>query len=84
MASYAGATAGLRIDLTYIHTSTGEAQGDTYAGIEDVLGSVFADIIGGTGLDNVLNGNLGNDTIEGWAGMTFWGAVTAMMCCRAD
>ncbi len=68
VASYAGATTGLRIDLTFGFTNTGEALGDTYAGIEDVLGSAFADIIGGTSLDNVLNGNLGNDTMEGRSG----------------
>lgn len=75
VASYAGATAGLRIDLTYAFTNTGEAAGDSFQGIEDVLGSVHADIIGGTGQANVLNGNLGNDTIEGWAGNDILGGA---------
>jgi Ca2+-binding RTX toxin-like protein len=48
-------------------TSTGksESTGDTYIGIENVIGSDFNDTITGDQFDNVLRGNAGNDMLFG-------------------
>lgn len=73
----AGALAGVTLDLVSGGTG-GEALGDTYAGIERVIGSDFADditgtanadeILGGAG-DDTLRGSLGADTYDGGAGI---------------
>jgi Ca2+-binding RTX toxin-like protein len=46
----------------------GEAQGDTYANIEVLFGSQFADRLGGDNLANQIFGDLGNDTLTGFSG----------------
>ena len=56
---------------------SGDAQGDSYSGVENLIGSAFGDrltgnttanqLIGGAGND-VLNGGFGNDTLFGQAG----------------
>ena len=54
-----------------INLSTGlmRASGNTnVAGLENVIGSRFADVITGDSGDNVLNGNGGNDVVSGGAG----------------
>lgn len=57
--------------------SGGLAQGDSYAGLEGVVGSAFADIMFGNSADNlfygqdgddILSGGLGSDTLEGGSG----------------
>ena len=59
--------------------NTGDAAGDTYVLIEDLLGSNFDDTLGGNGGSNTLTGlngadtlagNGGNDTLDGGAGRT--------------
>ena len=45
-----------------------DATGDTYIGIENVLGSAFNDKITGDAGDNRLNGGAGNDMLNGGAG----------------
>ncbi|NTV50673.1 MAG: hypothetical protein HGB32_03230 [Geobacteraceae bacterium] len=42
---------------------------DTYAGVENVIGSIFNDTLAGNSLDNVLNGGAGNgnDILDGGA-----------------
>jgi Ca2+-binding RTX toxin-like protein len=47
---------------------TGDAVGDTFNGIEGVIGSAFADILIGNSAGNILNGGAGNDTITGGEG----------------
>ncbi len=52
----------------------GEAVGDTYAGIEEVIGSGFDDVIDGTGANETLRGGGGMDTLRGGGGAdTLWG-----------
>lgn len=46
----------------------GGALGDTYIGIERVVGSVYADVIRGSAANNLLFGQAGADTIDGAAG----------------
>ena len=65
--SYAHATVGVVVDLgaTGLYTATGDAAGDTFAGVENLIGSTFNDTLVGNSLDNVLNGGAGNDTLDG-------------------
>jgi Ca2+-binding RTX toxin-like protein len=48
--------------------SGADAQGDTYSGIENVIGSAYADTIIGDANDNRLEGGDGDDTIIGGSG----------------
>lgn len=76
-ASYATATTGVVVNLGNTSVNVGEATGDIYSSIEDLIGSNFADqlhgstvansLIGGGGND-LLSGNRGNDWIYGGAG----------------
>jgi Ca2+-binding RTX toxin-like protein len=76
-AQYTYATAGLLADLQVSSVNTGEASGDTYVSVEDLIGSSFADnlrgdagnnsIWGGNG-DDSLFGRLGNDELIGGSG----------------
>jgi Ca2+-binding RTX toxin-like protein len=76
-ASYSAATSAVTALLGVVGSNTGEALGDTYDSIDGVIGSGFADTLGGNdfandlrGLDgnDVLRGNGGNDTLEGGLG----------------
>ncbi len=67
-ASYADASEGLIIRLELPQFNTGDASGDSYSGIENIVGSGFDDLIYGDGGDNVLHGGEGNDRLLGRAG----------------
>ncbi len=71
-------TAGVTVDLANTANNTGDALGDTYFGIEGVVGSAGNDILrGSTGVDNLwgdagndqIFGGLGNDYLSGGAGL---------------
>jgi len=66
--SYANSAAAVTVNLTTGKGAGGDAQGDSYSGIENVLGSANNDDIKGNGLANILDGGLGNDTIDGAGG----------------
>ena len=68
-AKYGGSTAGVTVDLLGGRGSGGHAEGDTFTGIENLIGSVFADTLAGNATNNVLNGGLGNDVLTGRAGL---------------
>ncbi|HYC48820.1 MAG TPA: hypothetical protein VED01_25355 [Burkholderiales bacterium] len=77
-ATYAAATAGVRVDQSNPATNTGDAQGDALASIEIVIGSAFADVIlangtvasvSGMGGDDALGGGAGADRLDGGAGV---------------
>ena len=55
-ASYLHATAGVTANLAAPGGNTGEAIDDTYFSIENLLGSMFNDILIGDDNDNVLDG----------------------------
>ncbi|MGQ0673094.1 MAG: matrixin family metalloprotease [Hyphomicrobium sp.] len=59
---------GVDIDLLAGTASGFIAEGDTLTGIENVIGSPYADAIVGDGLANALSGGTGNDYLEGGGG----------------
>lgn len=62
---------GVVINLALGAGDEGDATGDTYSSIENVLGSAFDDEIVGNSLSNRLDGNFGNDTLFDGAGNDF-------------
>jgi trimeric autotransporter adhesin len=64
---FSSARAGVVVNLATGGTS-GEASGDTYSSIENVVGSAFIDIIDGDSNSNSLTGGKGNDVLRGGAG----------------
>lgn len=68
-ASYSASASAVNVDLTNnTNNAGGTAAGDTFIGIENVLGSGFADDLRGDGGNNVLDGAKGSDTLNGEAG----------------
>jgi len=63
--SYARATSAVRVNLERPQVNSGEAAGDTYLSIENVVGSAFADTLNGDGGANRLEGGAGDDTLFG-------------------
>ena len=67
-ADYRNSTEGVGVDLLNNTGGNGEAQGDTYIGIEAVVGSDFSDIINGDANDNILYGGGSEDGVLGGDG----------------
>ncbi|GAA6206746.1 hypothetical protein NBRC116601_00390 [Cognatishimia sp. WU-CL00825] len=76
-AQYSLSQSALTVDLQYSNLNTGRAIGDTYEGIENLLGSQYSDALRGDEHDNhiygvdgadTLHGREGNDTLEGGNG----------------
>ncbi len=67
-AVYVSAMAGLIVSLLAPASNTGDAAGDTYNSIENLVGSNFSDTLGGTNGANTINGGLGNDIVNGFTG----------------
>ena len=67
-ASYANAGAAVTVNLANGAGYAGDATGDSYAGIENVTGSAYADTIRGDAGNNVLSGGAGGDWLHGDAG----------------
>lgn len=69
LASYAAASDAVIVDLLFPDQfSGGEAAGDRFAGVENLLGSGFADALGGDDQANTLRGGAGNDVLAGRGG----------------
>ncbi len=62
MATYAASSAGVNVSLMTGLGFGGDAQGDTLVSIENLTGSALDDILEGNGGNNVLVGGLGIDT----------------------
>ncbi|MBW8724116.1 MAG: S8 family serine peptidase [Inquilinus limosus] len=68
LTSYYNSLVGVVVSLAGGAGSGGDAQGDTYFGIENVNGSKGADTLTGNGGANILNGLAGDDILRGGAG----------------
>src|SRR5581483_5895339 len=66
--SYAGSTSGLIANLLTRSGVGGDAQGDTYTSIENVVGSEGNDLLMGDASANRLDGGGGNDVVSAGAG----------------
>lgn len=66
--SYAGSDAGVDVRLRNGTGAGGHAEGDVFAGFENIEGSDYNDIFGGDGNDNHLSGGAGNDGLWGSSG----------------
>ncbi|MGE8068474.1 type I secretion C-terminal target domain-containing protein, partial [Pseudomonas sp. NPDC089569] len=68
-ASYAHATAGVKVDLSLLTAQNTLGAGtDTLTGIENLVGSNFNDTLTGDNNSNIINGGLGNDVLNGGGG----------------
>lgn len=67
-ASYANATAGVISNLGMPSINTGDAKGDRYSSIENLIGSKYADELYGTDGQNRVAGGDGNDIIDAGSG----------------
>ncbi|MCC0049839.1 MAG: cadherin domain-containing protein, partial [Rhodobiaceae bacterium] len=65
---YASSAAGVNVDLALGSATGGEAQGDTFVAVENIIGSGFDDTISGNAFANTLTGGAGADTLSGAAG----------------
>jgi hypothetical protein len=63
---YSSSSAAVSVNLAAGTGSGGDAQGDTLSGIENAIGSAFADRLTGTGA-GTLDGGAGNDVLNGAA-----------------
>ncbi len=66
--SYLTSAAGVVVNLTTGKGSGGDAEGDTYNGIEHVQGSSSDDVITGNFEDNIIDGWYGDDQLSGGSG----------------
>ncbi|WP_233202708.1 VCBS domain-containing protein [Limnohabitans sp. JirII-31] len=67
--SYSAATSGVTMNLSVATAqTTGGSGSDTVTGMENVVGSAFADTLTGNASNNLLIGGAGNDTLSGGGG----------------
>ncbi|MEQ1951746.1 calcium-binding protein [Mesorhizobium sp. CN2-181] len=67
-ADYSAAATGVTLSLANIGAGAGEAAGDTFNSVENVIGSQFGDSIEGSNAINSLFGGGGNDKLGGGGG----------------
>jgi VCBS repeat-containing protein len=67
-ASYVHGAEAVAADLETGTGSAGEAAGDRFAGIEDLIGSAYGDVLAGDAANNVLTGGAGDDVLHGREG----------------
>ena len=73
-ASYFTSAAGIVASLAAGEGAGGDAEGDTYASIENLVGSAYADALGGDDDSNSLSGLSGDDFLDGGDGDdALWG-----------
>jgi Ca2+-binding RTX toxin-like protein len=68
LASYSDSWTGVTINLATGLAAGGTATGDTFSSIEDLTGSVHADLLAGNNGANVLSGINSNDILQGFGG----------------
>lgn len=67
-AAYLASSKAVTVDLAAGTGAGGDAEGDKLGGVENVVGSVFNDMLSGDAGANSLSGGFGADTIAGGAG----------------
>ena len=67
-ASYAGSSEAVRVNLATGSVAGGDATGDRFTSIENLIGSRYNDILTGDSGDNILEGGAGADELEGAGG----------------
>ncbi|HYC48126.1 MAG TPA: hypothetical protein VED01_21845 [Burkholderiales bacterium] len=67
-ASYGTAAGAVLANLLDHSANTGDAAGDSYLGIENLVGSNFDDVLIGSSTDNEIRGGQGHDYVQGRAG----------------
>ncbi|MEQ1955738.1 calcium-binding protein [Mesorhizobium sp. CN2-181] len=67
-ASYSGAAARVTVSLSNPSINSGDAAGDSFVSIENLVGSDFNDALNGNSANNAINGGAGNDILKGYAG----------------
>ena len=78
LASYANALALVLVDLVTTSLNRGDAVGDSYSGIEGLIGTAYNDDLRGDAAGNLLNGGAGVDLLTGRDGNdTIWGGTGA-------
>ena len=68
IADYTLSLAGVTVDMANGAAGSGDAEGDSFSGIEIVQGSYHDDVLRGDGGDNRLRGGLGADLLDGRGG----------------
>src|SRR5262245_45202230 len=68
VALYTASPTGVFVTLIDNRGVGGHAEGDTFNGIENLVGSAGNDVLWGDGGGNFLSGNHGNDTLKGFGG----------------
>ena len=66
--SYQESTAGVTVNLSNVSENTGDAQGDTFVSIENIIGTRFNDTLIGDGNDNIFDAGEGIDSFDGKGG----------------
>ena len=69
-ADYSASSAGVTISPSYYGIG-GDAQWDSLVDIENIIGSEFADVLGGDALNNELSGLGGADVLNGFDGQDY-------------
>lgn len=69
-ATYLAAEIGLTVNLADHKKNTGEAAGDSFTSIENLVGSAFNDVLIGNQSANMLDGGKGADSSMAVAGRT--------------
>lgn len=80
-ASYVDATSGVKVNMLNLNANTGEAAGDTFTDIENLVGSRLNDTLIGNAGTNSINGFFGDDRLYGMHGddKLFGGAGSDLM-----
>ena len=68
LVDYSASGAGVTVNLAGGAGSGGDAAGDSLTGVENAIGSAFADVLNGSTANNYLWGGAGNDQIFGGGG----------------
>jgi len=66
--SYTDSSVGVNVNLLSNTASGGDAEGDSFSDIENIIGSSFDDSLTGDAGNNIINGSAGNDILEGGVG----------------